>query len=82
MTGFQSKRLMAFDKVKVPLTEEEREEMEDFLVDEDFDYIMQTDSGLEFLRDILAMGHKGYIDYTDAELIAEVKERKAMKEIG
>ena len=80
MSGFKSKRLMALDKLEGALYDEEREELEDFLVEEDFQYIMQTDSGLEFLRDILAMGHTGYIDYTDAQLIAEVKERIAMKE--
>jgi len=80
MTGFQSKRLMALDKIEGALDEDERRELEEFLVEEDFQYIMQTDSGLELLRDILMMGHKGYIDYTDVELIVEVKERQAMKE--
>ena len=80
MTGFQSKRLMALDKIEGSLDEDERRELEEFLVEEDFQYIMQTDSGLELLRDILMMGHTGYIDYTDVELIVEVKERQAMKE--
>ena len=80
MTGFQSKRLMALDKIEGALAEDERQELEGFLVEQDFQYIMQTDSGLELLRDILMMGHTGYIDYTDVELIAEVKERQAMKE--
>jgi hypothetical protein len=55
-----------------------REEMEEFLVDNDFDYIMQTDNGLELLRDYLALGFKGYMNFTDAELISEIKERKEM----
>ena len=74
MTGFDSKRAMAQDKLF------NRDEAEQFLVDEDFDYIMQTDHGLELLRDYLLLGFKGYANFTDAELVAEIKERKAMKE--
>jgi hypothetical protein len=74
MTGFESKRAMAQDKLF------NRDEAEQFLVDEDFDYIMQTDNGLELLRDYLLLGFKGYANFTDAELEAEIKERKAMKE--
>jgi hypothetical protein len=74
MTGFDSKRAMAQDKLF------NRDEAEQFLVDEDFDYIMQTDNGLELLRDYLLLGFKGYANFTDAELVAEIKERKAMKE--
>ena len=58
----------------------DRDGAEQFLVEDDYQYIMQTDSGLEFLRDILLIGCKGYCDYTDAELIAELKQRKQMKE--
>jgi hypothetical protein len=74
MTGYKSKKQAAEDKVF------DRQEAEEFLTDEDFEYIMNTDSGLEFLRDILLIGHKGYVNYTDDELKAEVKERKQMKE--
>ena len=74
MTGFQSKKDMAMDKLF------DRDGAEQFLVEDDYQYIMQTDSGLEFLRDILLIGCKGYCDYTDAELIAELKQRKQMKE--
>jgi hypothetical protein len=74
MTGFDSKRAMAQDNLF------NRDEAEQFLVDEDFDYIMQTDNGLELLRDYLLLGFKGYANFTDAELVAEIKERKAMKE--
>jgi hypothetical protein len=74
MTGFDSKRAMAQDKLF------NRDEAEQFLVDEDFDYIMQTDNGLELLRDYLLLGFKGYANFTDAELVAEIKERKDMKE--
>jgi hypothetical protein len=58
-----------------------REEKEDFLVDDDFDYIMQTDNGLELLRDYLSQGFKGYMNFTDEELDAEIRERKQMKEM-
>jgi hypothetical protein len=74
MTGFDSKRAMAQDKLF------NRDEAEQFLVDDDFDYIMQTDNGLELLRDYLLIGFKGYSNFTDAELVAEIKERNAMKE--
>jgi hypothetical protein len=58
-----------------------RDEKEQFLVDDDFDYIMQTDNGLELLRDYLSQGFTGYMNFTDAELDAEIKERKQMKEM-
>ena len=74
MTGFQSKKAAAEAKAF------DREEAEQFLVDDDFDYIMQTDNGLELLRDYLALGFKGYMNFTDAELVAEIKERNEMKE--
>jgi hypothetical protein len=74
MTGFQSKKASAEAKLF------DRDEAEQFLVDEDFDYIMQTDNGLELLRDYLLLGFKGYANFTDAELVSEVKERKAMKD--
>jgi hypothetical protein len=74
MTGFQSKRDAAMDKTF------DREAAEQFLVDNDFDYIMQQDSGLELLRDYLLIGFKGYVNFTDEELMAEIKERKEIKE--
>ena len=74
MTGFQSKKAAAEVKAF------DRDEAEQFLVEDDYQYIMQTDSGLEYLRDLLLIGFKGYCDYTDAELIAELKQREAMKE--
>ena len=58
-----------------------RDEKEQYLVDDDFDYIMQTDNGLELLRDYLALGFKGYMNFTDAELDAEILERKQIKEM-
>jgi hypothetical protein len=75
MTGFQSKRASAEDKLF------NRDEAEQFLVDNDFDYIMQTDNGLELLRDYLLIGFKGYSNFTDAELVAEIKERKQMENL-
>ena len=59
----------------------DREAKEQLLVDDDFDYIMQTDNGLELLRDYLALGFKGYMNFTDAELDAEILERKQIKEM-
>lgn len=58
-----------------------RDEKIEFLTDDDFDYIMQTDNGLELLRDYLALGFKGYMNFTDEELDAEIRERKQMKEM-
>lgn len=58
-----------------------RDEKEQYLVDDDFDYIMQTDNGLELLRDYLALGFKGYMNFTDQELDAEILERKQIKEM-
>ena len=102
MTGFQSKRAMAqerlailespspgvSDMIRVEQLEQQmndmtfdREEAEQFLVDDDFEYIMQTDNGLELLRDYLALGFKGYMNFTDEELVAEINERKQMKEL-
>ena len=74
MTGFQSKKAAAEAKAF------DRDEAEQFLVEDDYQYIMQTDSGLEYLRDLLLIGFKGYCDYTDEELMAELKQREAMKE--
>ena len=59
----------------------DREQAEQTLVDGDFDYIMQTDNGLELLRDYLLLGFKGYANFTDAELISEINERKQMGEL-
>jgi hypothetical protein len=74
MTGYNSKKAAAEAKAF------DRDEAEQFLVEDDYQYVMQTDSGLEYLRDLLLIGFKGYCDYTDAELIAELKQREAMKE--
>jgi hypothetical protein len=74
MTGFESKKAAAEAKAF------DRDEAEQFLVEDDYQYIMQTDSGLEYLRDLLLIGFKGYCDYTDEELRTELKQREAMKE--
>ena len=74
MTGFASKKAAAEAKAF------DRDAAEQFLVDDDFDYIMQQDTGLELLRDYLLIGFKGYMNFTDAELVAEINERKQMKE--
>ena len=72
MTGFQSKKAAAADKVF------DRFEVADELEEQDFQYIMGGDGGLEYLRNILTYGHKGYSNYTDDELKAEQKERTAL----
>ena len=57
-----------------------RDEMIDYLIDSDFKYIMEGD-GLELLNSYLEFGFKGYVNFTDEELAAEVKERKAIEEM-
>ena len=57
----------------------DREEMIAFLVDSDYHYIMQADGGLELLDSYLSFGFKGYQNFTDAELIAEVSQRKEIE---
>jgi len=52
-----------------------RDEMKDWLVDNDIDYLMNTSGGLEWIRWRLAEGFPGYDSMTDAELKAEILER-------
>jgi hypothetical protein len=56
-----------------------REEMVEYLSNSDFDYIMQTDGGVELLRSYIEDGFKGYSNYTDEELKLEVEQRKEME---
>lgn len=56
-----------------------REEMIDELEEQDFQYIMNKDGGVEMLRNILFYGFLGYSEYTDEELKAELAERNALK---
>jgi hypothetical protein len=56
-----------------------RDEMIEFLSDSDYDYIMQTDGGIELLRSYIEDGFKGYSNFTDAELKLEVEQRKEME---
>jgi hypothetical protein len=56
----------------------DREAAIDELEEQDYQYIMNKDGGVEYLRNILFYGHLGYSNYTDAELIAELNERKAL----
>lgn len=58
-----------------------RDEMVDYLIDGDYNYIMECANGPELLDSYLKFGFKGYFNYTDAELEAEIKERKAMEEM-
>jgi hypothetical protein len=76
MTGFQSKRASAQDKLKPT-----REEMIDYLSDSDFDYIMDGDGlGAELLDSYIRNGFKGYVSYTEAELKVEYEQRKELKD--
>jgi hypothetical protein len=56
-----------------------RDEMIEYLSDSDYDYIMQTDGGIELLRSYIEDGFKGYSNFTDAELKTEVEQRKEME---
>ena len=58
----------------------DREDMIAYLVDSDFKYIMECANGPELLDSYLDFGFKGYRNYTDDELVAEVAERKAIEE--
>jgi hypothetical protein len=70
MTGFQSKKAAASAKVF------DREEAIDYLSESDFQYIIKDpDLGLEVLRTYLVDGFKGYGNFTDEELIAELRAR-------
>lgn len=52
-----------------------REQMIEWLVDSDFNYINTTGGGLEWLRDILQNGFEGYADQPDDVLRQEILER-------
>jgi hypothetical protein len=58
-----------------------REEMIDFLVDDDIDAVIADHSvgDYSYLADMLHMGMKGYDNFTLEELQAEIKERNLMK---
>jgi hypothetical protein len=74
MTGYISKKTAAEAKAF------DREEAIDYLTESDFQYIINGDGmGLELLRTYLEDGFKGYGNFEDEELIAEVKERKWME---
>jgi hypothetical protein len=73
MSGFESKRSMADDKLF------ERDLAIGYLTDSDYKYIMETEGGLELLNSYLQFGFKGYENFTDEELKAEIKEREWME---
>lgn len=52
-----------------------RDEMIEYLVQNDFDYIEQTGGGLEWLRHILTHGFEGYADQPDDVLRMEILDR-------
>lgn len=69
MTGFESKQAMANDKLF------DRFEAVEALEEDDFQYIMTRDGGVEMLRTILCYGFSGYSNYTDQMLKDELKGR-------
>ena len=56
----------------------DRDEMIDFLVQLDYNYIMESANGPEYLDSILKFGNKGYFSMSTADLKEEVEQRKAM----
>lgn len=58
--------------------EEEKFALQEELEEQDFQYIMNKDGGVEMLRSILQYGFLGYSNYTLEELRAEMAERKAL----
>jgi 3-isopropylmalate dehydratase small subunit len=52
-----------------------REKAIETLVDNDFDTVMNSDYGVEYLRNILQIGLKGYANCTDEELMQELQDR-------
>ena len=52
-----------------------RDQMIEWLVDNDADYVLQTSGGLEWLRWTLTTGFEGYENMTDAQLREEILER-------
>ena len=53
-----------------------REKVIETLVDDDIDYITNDKmGGLELLESYLKYGFKGYVDFTDEELIVECEQR-------
>ena len=69
MTGFESKQAMANDKLF------DRYEAVEALEEDDFQYIMTRDGGVEMLRTILCYGFSGYSNFTDQMLQDELKGR-------
>ena len=59
-----------------------KEEMIDELEEQDFQYIMNNDGGVEMLRSILAYGFIGYTNYTLEDLKLELNEREALNGRG
>lgn len=57
----------------------DREDMIAYLVDADYKYIMECANGPELLDSYLDFGFKGYRNFTDEELTAEVANRKEME---
>jgi hypothetical protein len=59
----------------------DRESVIQYLINSDFQYIMNEDGGPELLDSYLDMGFKGYSNFTDVELKAEFEQRKEMEKV-
>jgi len=57
------------------LNEQQREVAVSALVDNDFDHFSMSGDALELLNSYLVYGHKGYNDYTNDELVSELRKR-------
>jgi len=59
-----------------------REQIIDYLVEADMDYLLRGDPDQETLESFLRFGHRGYHNYTDAELVSECHRRQIMMGLG
>ena len=71
MTGYQSKKAASAAKLF------DREAAIEQLANDDFEFIMNG-SGAELLDSYLNYGFKGYREYTNEELVAELQQRAEM----
>jgi hypothetical protein len=57
-----------------------REQMIELLVNQDIEEMLSAalDDNYEVIAYTLELGFKGYTNYTDAELVAEITERESM----
>ena len=61
----------------------DREKVIEALIDDDMEYIgSDVSGGLELLESYLKYGFKGYVEFTDSELIVECEQRNMSYLIG